>query len=86
MTEAYDSRQVIGMDLHLCRSVLVRVTSVCTNLQGRGNPRGPAPWARTPTTRPGPRRQHGDSFIRGQADCGAQGAPRPSTAIGASAP
>jgi transposase len=26
MTEAYDSRQVVGMDLHRCRSVLVRMT------------------------------------------------------------
>ena len=26
MTEAYDGRQVVGMDLHRCRSVLVRMT------------------------------------------------------------
>src|SRR6201988_2721978 len=27
MTEAYDGRQVVGMDLHRCRSVLVRMTA-----------------------------------------------------------
>ena len=52
MTEAYDGRQVVGMDLHRRRSVLVRMTADGKRLETaritNGGPNMPA-YARTLT-------------------------------------
>ena len=60
MTEAYDGRQVVGMDLHRRRSVLVRMTEDGRKLE----------TVRTPTARP---RWGGDRPGRGEAAGGDRG-------------
>jgi hypothetical protein len=54
MAEAYDSRQVVGMDLHRCRSVLVRMTEdgqASTSATRQPRPGGGVhPGARGPLT------------------------------------
>ncbi len=51
MTEAYDGRQVVGMDLHRQRSVLVRMTADGRRLESHGNPEGMTAARRPPDTR-----------------------------------
>ena len=41
MEEAYDGRQVVGMDLHRRRSVLVRMTEDGRKLETVGSPTAP---------------------------------------------
>jgi hypothetical protein len=70
MSEAYDGREVVGMDLHRSRSVLVRMTADGRKLPSAGIPRaaanrppGPAPaspqegWPSSPSHIK-PARQH----------------------------